>query len=359
MSPKKQKKGISKRSSKAGLPPGTLIFLGERKTEQSSIEAIEYNPLYISEKRLGDYKETFEYKDSDKVAWLNIYGLHDIEMINAVGSHYGIHNLILEDLLNTDQRPKIETQEDKIFIVLKMLVFDEAEQKIESEQISLILGPSYVLTFQEKESDIFAPLRNRLRNTTGRLRTGKSDYLAYAILDIVIDNYFILLEKLGEIIENYEEILMSNNEEQVLNKIYALKREILFLRKSVWPLREVIGKLERTETEIIGEKTIPYMKDLYDHTIQVIDTVETYRDMITGLLDLYLTAVSNKMNEVMKVLTIIATIFIPLTFIAGIYGMNFENMPELGWKNAYYIVMAIMLLIAIGMLYYFRRKKWL
>lgn len=359
MSPKKQRKNISKRSSKAGLPPGTLMFLGERKTEQSTIEIIEYDAQYITEKKTTDYRESFPYKDSEKVAWLNIYGLHDIEMIKAIGHHYEIHNLILEDLLNTDQRPKIEILGHKIFIVLKMLIFDEKEQKIETEQISLVLGNSYVLTFQEKEGDIFDPLRSRLRNAAGRLRNEKSDYLAYAILDIVVDNYFIILEKLGEIIENYEEILMSNSEEQILNKIYTLKREILFLRKSVWPLREVISKLERSETEIIGEKTTPYMRDLYDHTIQVIDTVETYRDMITGLLDLYLTTVSNKMNEVMKVLTIIATIFIPLTFIAGVYGMNFENMPELGWKYAYHIVMATMLVVAIAMLYYFRRKKWL
>ena len=325
MSPKKIKKNISKRSSKAGLPPGTLVFLGEQKIEVPLIEVIEYNPIVILEKKLEDFREIFEYKEGKNVAWLNIYGLHDVDMIRAIGGHYNIHNLILEDLLNTDQRPKLEIQDEKIFIVLKMLVFDEKEQKIESEQISLILGPSYVLTFQEKEGDIFEPLRNRLRNAAGRLRSEKSDYLAYALLDIVIDNYFIILEKLGEIIENYEEELMEKSDGQILNKIYTLKREILFLRKSVWPLREVIGKLERSETTIISEKTLPYMRDLYEHTIQVIDTVETFRDMATGLLDLYLTTVSNKMNEVMKVLTIIATIFIPLTFIAGVYGMNFRG----------------------------------
>jgi magnesium transporter len=242
---------------------------------------------------------------------------------------------------------------------MKMISWNDKNKSIETEQISLIIGQNYVLSFQEKEDDIFNPLRERIRKGKGRIRNMGSDYLAYAMLDITVDNYFLVLEGIGEHMEILEERLLQNPDKEILKEIYVFKRENLLLRKAVWPLRELISQLERSDISLIKKKTRPFLRDLYDHTIQVIDTVETNRDMTAGLLELYLSTMSNKTNEVMKVLTIIATIFIPLTFIAGVYGMNFDHMPELHWPWAYFAIMGIMGLIALGMLWYFRRIKWL
>jgi len=294
------------------------------------------------------------------VTWVNIDGLHDIEIMEKIGKHFGLHPLVLEDILNTEQRPKIEDFDDYIFVVLKMLYYDENEGEIRAEQISIILGSNFVLSFQERVGDIFNPLRDRIRNAKGRVRKMGPDYLAYSLLDAIVDNYFVVLEKLGEQIEGMEEELVTNPTPETLQRIHNLKREMIFLRKSVWPLREVVSRLERGESPLIKEATGIYLRDVYDHTIQVIDTIETYRDMLSGMLDIYLSSISNRMNQVMKVLTIIATIFIPLTFVAGIYGMNFEYMPELKWHwfypKAFWLVM---LGVAALMLVYFRRKRWL
>jgi magnesium transporter len=265
----------------------------------------------------------------------------------------------LEDILHTGQRPKFEDFEKYIFIVFKMLYFDENGDDILEEQISIILGSNYVISFQEKEGDVFNPVRERIRAGRFQIKKRKIDYLAYALIDAVVDNYFLILEKIGEKIEDLEEELLDNPTPETLQTIHHLKRKLISLRKSVWPLREVIGGLERGESALFHKSTSIYLKDVYDHTIQVIDTIETFRDMVSGMLDMYLSNLSNKMNEVMKVLTIIATIFIPLTFIAGIYGMNFEFMPELKWHWGYFLIWGLMIVVGIAMVFYFRRKKWL
>ena len=349
---------IKKRSKKAGLPPGSLVHIGERKTEKTRITIIDYDQAQLQEKEAGSIEECFAFKDNPTVTWINIDGLHQIEIIEKMGRHFNLHSLVLEDIVNTGQRPKMEDFEDYIFIVLKMLYYDQ-KGGIKTEQVSLILGPNFVISFQEQEGDVFNPIRDRIRKAKGRIRKMGADYLAYALMDTIVDNYFIILERLGEEIEDMEEELLTNPTTETLQKIHFLKREMILLRKSTWPLRELINGLERTESPLIQESTGVYLRDVYDHTIQVIDTVETFRDMISGMLDIYLSSISNKMNEVMKVLTIIATIFIPLTFLAGVYGMNFRYMPELEWHGGYFVVLLVMAAVGISMVGYFRRKKWL
>jgi magnesium transporter len=350
---------IKKRSEKAGLPPGTLVHIGEKKTEKAKITIIDYDEKQFEEKEAKIVEECFPFKEKPTVTWVNIDGLHDIEVMEKIGRHFDLHPLVLEDILNTEQRPKIEDFDDYIFVVLKMLYFDESQDEIRAEQVSIILGSNFVLSFQERVGDIFNPLRERIRNAKGRIRKMGADYLAYALMDAIVDNYFTVLEKLGEKIEDIEEKLVSNPTPETLQTIHNLKREMIFLRKSVWPLREVVSSLERGESSLIKESTKIFLRDVYDHTIQVIDTVETFRDLLSGMLDIYLSSISNRMNQIMKVLTIIATIFIPLTFIVGIYGMNFEYMPELGWRWGYFIVLGIMAIIGVWMLIYFRKKRWL
>ncbi len=344
---------------KVGLPPGSLVFTGKQHADKVRLDIIDYDPVSLNELKTGNIEDSFSYKDSSSTTWIDIKGIHDTGLISKLGENFDIHSLVLEDILNTNQRPKIEVFDNYIFIVLKMLSYNETKKIVDSEQVSLIIGRSYVISLQEKEEDIFEPLRERLRKGKGRIRSKGADYLAYTILDVITDNYFLMLEMLGEQMEEFEEKLLKGPNQETLKQLYVLKRENLLLRKSVWPLREVITQLERSESPLIMKKTAPFLRDLYDHIIQVIDTVETHRDMTAGLIELYLSSSSNRMNEVMKVLTIIATIFIPLTFIAGIYGMNFENMPELEWPWAYFALLFVMLLIGAGMLLYFRKKKWL
>ena len=346
-------------SKKVGLSPGTLVYIGEKKTERTRIRVIEYDEQHIEEKDLDTIEECFPYKDTPGTTWINIDGLHEISVIEKIGKHFNLHPLVLEDILNTDQRPKMDDHEEYVFLALKMLTYDDVEHHLNMENISLVLGSSFVITFQEIEGDIFAPVRERLRKGKGRIRKGGADYLAYALIDAIVDHYFVLLEKIGDKVEFLEEELITDPSPQTLHTIHQLKRELIFLRKSVWPLREVIGTLERGEVGMIQHKTTIFLRDVYDHTIQVIDSVETLRDMVSGMLDVYLSSVSNRMNEVMKVLTIIATTFIPLTFIAGIYGMNFKYMPELEWHWSYPLLWLLMVGLFIIMLLYFRRKKWI
>jgi len=352
-------KPIKKRSKKVGLPPGTLVHIGEKKSEKTKITILNYDELHVQEKEIKTVDECFPFKDEPTVTWINVDGLHQVEILEKLGEGFGLHPLVLEDILNTDQRPKMEDYGDYIYIVLKLLYHNNKSNEIAAEQISLILGSNFVISFQEKEGDVFNPIRERIRNGKGRMRKMGADYLAYALLDSVVDNYFIILEKLGEKIEFLEEELVTNPTPKTLHELHHLKREMIFLRKSVWPLREVISGLERGESPLIKGTTGIYLRDVYDHTIQVIDTVETFRDMLSGMLDIYLSSISNRLNAVMKVLTIIATIFMPLTFIAGIYGMNFQYMPELEWRLGYPMVLFIMLAIGVFMLISFRRKKWL
>ncbi len=348
-----------KRSKKAGLPPGTLVHIGEKKAEGLKITVIDYDEVHFQEKEIKTIEECFLFKDKPTVTWINVDGLHQVEILEKLGECYGFHPLMLEDILNTDQRPKMEDYGDYIYIVLKMLIQSNKNNGIMTEQISLILGPNFVISFQEMEGDIFDPIRERIRNGKGRIRKMGADYLAYALLDSIIDNYFIIMEKLGEKIEFLEEELVTRPTAQTLKTIHQLKREMIFLRRAVWPLREVVSGLERGESSLMKEPTRIYLRDVYDHTIQVIDTIETFRDMISGMLDIYLSSISNRMNAVMKVLTIIATIFMPLTFIAGIYGMNFKYMPELEWRWGYPAVWLVVVFIGISMLIYFKKKRWL
>jgi magnesium transporter len=350
---------IKKRSKKAGLPPGTLVHIGEKKSETPKITIMDYDEANFQEKEIKTIEECLLFKDKPTVTWIDIDGLHQIEILEKIGECYGLHPLVLEDILNTDQRPKMEDYGDYIYIVLKMLDQGNKSNEIVTEQISLILGPNFVFSFQEKEGDVFDPIRERIRNGKGRIRKMGGDYLAYALLDSIVDNYFIILEKLSEKIEYLEEKLITRPTPETLQTIHHLKREMIFLRKAIWPLREVIGGLERNESSLIKESTKIYLRDIYDHTIQTIDTIETFRDMVSGMLDIYLSSVSNRLNSVMKVLTIIATIFMPLTFLAGIYGMNFKYMPELTWRWGYPVLWLIMIGIGIFMLAYFKKKNWL
>ena len=320
---------------------------------------INYDSTNFQERPVNTIEEAFSFKDEASVTWLNIDGVHKPEIIEQVGTHFGLHPLVLEDIANTGQRPKMEDFDDYIYVVLKMLRFDAKENETKAEQVSIILGLDFVISFQEREGDVFDTVRERLRNNKGRIRKMGADYLTYALIDAIVDHYFVILENLGETIEDIEDKLVTNPSRETLRTIHDLKREMIFLRKSVWPLREVISRLERSESALINKSTCVYLRDVYDHTIQVMDAVETFRDMLSGMLDIYLSSVSNRMNEVMKVLTVIATIFIPLTFLAGIYGMNFRYMPELEQAWSYPVVLTVMFIIAIMMVFYFRRKKWI
>jgi len=350
---------IQKRSRKIGLPPGTIVHVGEKKVNKAKIAIIDYDEAHFQEKEAKNVEECFPFKDKPTITWINIDGVHQVDIIEKIGKHFDLHPLVLEDIVNTGQRPKMEDFVDYIFIVLKMLYYDEKKKEINTEQVSLILGSNFVISFQESEGDIFDPIRERIRSDRGRIRKMGADYLAYALIDEAVDNYFMILEKLGERIEDIEDELVTNPTPETLHTIHNLKREMILLRKSVWPLREVISRLERWESSLIQKSTGIYLRDVYDHTIQVIDAIETFRDMLSGMLDIYLSSISNRMNEVMKVLTIIATIFIPLTLIAGIYGMNFKYMPELEQPWGYPVVFFIMFSVGIIMVIYFRKKKWL
>ncbi|MBU0662572.1 MAG: magnesium/cobalt transporter CorA [Candidatus Diapherotrites archaeon] len=343
---------------KAGTSPGTVVYVGRKKTGTVKMKLIDYKGGSFTEKEIISAKECAEFASKPTVTWLDVTGVHDTEALSEIGKIFNTHHLILEDVANTTQRPKMEDYEKQLFIVLKMIQSSE-KGRLSIEQVSIVLGPNYVLSFQEREGDVFEPVRERLRKGKGRMRNRGADYLAYTIMDAVIDNYFIILEAVGEKIETLEEEVMRSPSQKTLHQIHGLRRDLIFLRKSIWPLREVISRMQRDESSLIKGETGVYLRDLYDHTIQVIDNVESYRDMVSGMLDVYLSSISNRMNEVMKVLTIIATIFIPLTFLAGVYGMNFEFMPELKIWWAYPAVWAVMLSVAVLMFFYFRKKAWL
>jgi magnesium transporter len=313
----------------------------------------------MEEKEVKEIDEAFLLKDNKRITWINIDGLQKISIIEKIGNHFNLHPLVLEDIANTGQRPKMEDYTDYLFVVLKMLQYSEEDTEIKGEQVSLILGSNWVLSFQETEGDVFDLIRERIRTDKGSIRKMGADYLLYVLMDAIVDNYFAVLEKVGEKIEEIEDETVSNPSPETLQTIHDLKRQMITLRKSVWPLREVISRLERWESKLINESTDIFLRDLYDHTIQVIDAVETFRDMLSGMLDIYMSSVSNRMNEVMKVLTIIATIFLPLTLVAGIYGMNFRLMPELQWEMGYPFALLIMLAVGITMLIYFKRRNWL
>jgi magnesium transporter len=346
-----------RRSDKTGLPPGTLIHIGERRSERTRLRLFDYDQAQLLEKELASVEDAFPFRDTATVTWINVDGLHDTGVIEQLGGHFGLHPLVLEDILNTEQRPKLEDFESYLYVVIKMLYLNP-DGEIEAEQVSFILGNNFVLSFQEGGGDAFEPVRERLRQNKGTLRRQGADYLLYALMDAIVDSYFIVLESFGEATENLEETVMVSPTTETLATIKNLKRDLLFMRRGIWPLREVISGLRHSESPLIRQNTRLYFQDIYDHTIQVMDSVDNTREILSDLLDIYLSSVSNRLNSVMKVLTIISTIFIPLTFIAGIYGMNFDNMPELHWEWGYFGILAIMASIGLVMLTYFKRKKW-
>ncbi|MFS4481643.1 magnesium/cobalt transporter CorA [Hyunsoonleella sp. 2307UL5-6] len=353
------RKRVYRSKKKLGQIPGSVVYTGERTTNKLFLEAFDYTSKNCTEKELDTVEDSFEFKHTDSVTWININGLNHVTEIEKLGKHYDLHPLVLEDIVNIAQRPKIDEYEDYIFVVLKMLYYDKS-QHIVSEQVSFVLGKNYVLSFQESEGDVFDAVRNRIRQAKGRVRNLQADYLLYTLIDAIVDHYFGVIEVLGDKIEDFEtEIFSGHIEDDASRKIQELKREILRVRRAIFPLREVLNRIDKNETDLIQQKTITYYRDIYDHLIQVTENIDIYREMIWSLMDMYMTTISNKMNEVMKVLTIMASIFIPLTFIAGVYGMNFQHMPELQSKYGYYIVWAVMIVIFVGLIYYFKRKKWL
>lgn len=341
------------------MPPGALVHVGQRRTDEVEISLIDYDVRNITESRIETIQEAASFGETDSVSWLNINGLHDIGVLEKVGQVFKIHPLVLEDILNTRQRPKIEAYDDYLHTVIKMLDYEAETGEITTEQVSLVLKNNILLTFQERPGDVLDPIRERLQKGLGRIRKSGTDYLAYAIVDAIVDRYFYILEIMGERLEILEEAVLEDPSKEIVNEIYSIKRQLLTLRHAVWPLREQVNSLRKGESPFIQEGTLIFLSDLHDHIMQVIDTVENYREMVAGLLDLYLSSLSNRMNEVMRILTVIATIFIPLTFIAGIYGMNFRFMPELSWKWAYPLCWLAMIGIGAGMVMWFRRKKWL
>jgi magnesium transporter len=343
----------------AGQPPGTPLFIGRRRMEEVRISYMRYNGNLYEEKDTASPEECSELCRSSDVVWINVEGIHDEKVVEELGRLFSIHSLTVEDVVNTLQRPKFEDFGSYIYIVLKMLEYSKTQGTMEPEQVSVILGANYVITFQERPGDVFEPVRERIRAGRGRIRKAGADYLAYALADAVVDSYFLILESIGDQIEDVEDRVVLEPEPGTVADIHRFKRAMLFMRRTVWPLREEIALLDKSGSVLVDDSTSVFLRNLYDHTIQVIDTIETYRDIISGMHDTYLSSVSNRMNEVMKVLTIIATIFIPLTFIAGVYGMNFHFMPELKWPFGYFATLGVMLVVALFMVLYFKRKKWI
>ena len=339
--------------------PGTLHFIGRRKVDNVRLTLIDYDQDHLDERDLAGVEECLPFRDLASTSWINLYGLHDVEVLKRIGDHYGLHPLVQEDILNTSQRPKLEDFGGYLFLTCSMVRWDAAANGVEYEQISLVILRGVVLTFQERPGDVFGEVRERLRRGRGRIRGAGAGYLGYALLDAIVDHHFSVLEHLGEAIDALEDELLLTPDITHLQRVHALKREMLMLRRSVWPLREMVSGLLRAESDLIGEETEPFLRDVHDHVIQVADAVETFRDMLSGLQDLYLSSVSNRLNDVMKVLTIFASIFVPLTFVAGIYGMNFEHMPELAWKWGYPFFWCIAIGIGGGLVLFFRRKGWL
>lgn len=347
------------RSVKSGLPPGSLVHIGTASDKAVQISVIAYDSEGVEEHQFGQVEQYLANPYNRDVVWVNVEGVHDVELIRILGEKHVFHPLVLEDIVNTVQRPKIEDYDDYLFIVLKMLN-PTTDLNFSSEQLSIILGKDYLFTFQEEgNGDVFNSVRERIRGGKGKIRNMGADYLAYSLIDAIVDGYFGILEGFGERIVDVEEILTNSPDQKSLHLINGMKKEIIYLRKTVWPLREAISFLERGDSQILRTDTRVYFRDVYDHTVQVIDTVETYRDLLSGMLDLYLSSISNRTNEVMKFLTVIGTIFMPLTFLVGVYGMNFKHFPELEWHNGYFILWGLMIAVALLMVAYFRKKNWL
>lgn len=349
---------FKKRIEAKGLAPGSLVFIGKQKIEKPSLKIINYDKDSLEEIDILSVEDVIRMKGTHSVSWLNIYGIHDTELIKKVGEIYDLHPLVLEDIMNTGQRPKLEEFDNCQFIAMKMLQYNKEEQQVYAEQLSIVLGREFIISFQERPGDVFEPVRYRIRKHKGRIRSSGNDYLAYALMDTVVDNYIYIIEGIGEQIEELQQQILDNPNPIMLRQINGFKSEISFLNKVIRPVRELVTRLVRSESDLFQKKTIPFVKDLLDLITHVAETVDTYREILSDYLNIYHSSISNRMNEVMKVLTIFAAIFIPLTFLAGVYGTNFENIPELGFRYSYFIMWGIMVVVAIIMIRYFRKKKW-
>lgn len=350
---------IKARVKKVGLPPGSLIQLGDKKTEKIHIDLLDYDADKFTEKKDASIQECLKYLESPSITWINVCGIDDPHTIELLGRRFGLHPLLLEDIMSTGQRSKLDDYKDTLYIVVRQLRYNEEKEEAEDDQVSLILGKNFLISFLESQSNVFTPVIERLRSSRSRIRQRGADYLCYALVDCLVDNYFLILEKVDGKLENLEEELVKSPTPTTLQEIQRAKREITLLRKSIWPMREVISNFRRIESPLIQDTTKLYLHDVYDHTIQAIDTIESFRDIASGMLDIYMSNISQRMNEIMKVLTVVATIFVPLTFVASLYGMNFENIPEIRWQYGYYAILGVMLSISLAMLYYFRRKGWI
>ena len=349
---------LKKRSLTTGLPPGSLVYIGEHKAIETCIDVIDYSEVEASEQRVATLGDCEEYLSRNSVTWINVTGLGNVELLKTIGERFNVHALVLADVLSTGKRSKLEEHDDYLFLVLRLL-HESDDNGLASEQISLIVGKNLVVSFCEREETAFAPIVQRILSGKGRIRQNGSAYLAYAIMDVIVDGYFSVLEDMGDRIEAMQSSVIGEAQPEQLQEIHQLKQCMMMMRKNVLPLREVANRFELSEHELVDEGIGPYLRNVYEHTIQIIDLMEMLRDMLESALNTYMTTVSNRMNEIMKVLTVIATIFIPLTFVAGVYGMNFENMHELEMAWAYGITWAVMLTMATGMLIFFRRKKWI
>jgi magnesium transporter len=347
---------FNNRSRKVGLPPGSAIYSGRHQGKTSSMEILSYSSEEIIEK-VNAKIEDLQQLPADRTNWVNVTGVHNVELVKSICEQFDVHPLIMEDILNTDQRPKLDVHENHIYVVLKMVEYLAESGEIKMEQVSFVIGKNFVLSFQEVLGDTFNSVRDRIHGK-GRICGRGAEYLIYALMDTVVDNYFVAMEKIGDDMELMEEDLMLNPDKESVQGLYSLKREMLALRRAIWPLREVIAQMEREDSRLITKVTRLYYRDLYDHMIQVIDTIETYRDLLAGMVDLYQSTISNRMNSIMKVLTIISTVFIPITFLTGVYGMNFEYMPGVSNENGFWIITAVVLISITTMLTYFKRQGW-
>lgn len=350
---------IKKNRKRVGEAPGSLIHVGDYKSQDIQLTLIEYNKDFYERKELKKIEECFKRREEPTIKWVNVEGLHDVSIIEKIGKEFKLHPLMLEDILSTNQRPKLDDYDDYILVVLKMIYYNEEKKQIVTEQVSLVLVDNYVFSFQEFKGDVFDNIRERIKTSKGSIRKLGADYLMYSIVDAIVDSYFYILEKLGDSTEEIEHKLMEDPEKEVLQNIYSTKRELIYLSNSVWPLREVVGSLTRMESKLLNDSIQLYFNDVHDHIMQIVDVIESYRDIMSGMLDTYLSSISNKTNEVMKILTIFSTIFIPLTFLAGIYGMNFKYFPELDFPWAYPVFWVITVITIVFMLVFFRKKKWL
>lgn len=352
-------KTIKFRVKKAGLAPGSLISAGEIKPDKVQISFFDYNAEKLIEKQDATIQDCLTGLSTKETTWINISGIDDIHTIEIIGRHFGLHSLLLEDIVSSGQRSKLDDYKETIYIVAKMLSYNAESLTVEDEQVSLVLGKNFLISFLESKNNVFAPIYERLRPKNSKIRQRGADYLCYTLLDCLVDNYFLILEKVDGKLEHLEEELFKFPTPNTLQKIQKTKREITLLRKSIWPMREVISNFRRIDSPLIQESTKLYIQDVYDHTIQAIDAIESFRDISSGMLDIYLSNISLKMNEIMKLLTVVSTIFVPLTFLASIYGMNFDNIPELHLKYGYEAVLTLMACITAGMLYYFQHKGWI